>query len=206
MSTPLRLLGVLRNSAALDLGRVEIVVMDEADKLFELESGGGDNDDDMNVHTSSAVTRGRSRVAAVEEAGSEGGSRAGHKGKRGKTANGKHISKDDDDDDDDDMENEEDYDEPHVDSVSSAFLNQIDEILEKCPESGLQKALFSATIGPFVQELATSFLSNPVSITVGKVNAGAATIDQKLTFVGREDGKLLAIRQLIQQGDCECWS
>ena len=30
--------------------------------------------------------------------------------------------------------------------------------------------------------------------------AGASTIDQRLVFVGREDGKLLAIRQLIQEG------
>jgi superfamily II DNA/RNA helicase len=66
---------------------------------------------------------------------------------------------------------------------------------------GLQRALFSATIGPFVQELAASFLNNPVEVNIGVVNAGASSIDQRLVFVGREDGKLLAIRQLIQQGE-----
>ncbi len=65
--------------------------------------------------------------------------------------------------------------------------------------SGVQRGLFSATIGPFVQELANSFLQNPVSITVGTENAGASSIDQQLLFVGREDGKLLAIRQLVQK-------
>ena len=64
----------------------------------------------------------------------------------------------------------------------------------------LQRALFSATIGPSVQELAASFLQNPVELSIGVVNAGASSIDQRLVFVGREDGKLLAIRQLIQQG------
>jgi len=35
---------------------------------------------------------------------------------------------------------------------------------------------------------------------LGKENAGASTINQRLVFVGREDGKLLAMRQLIQSG------
>ena len=64
----------------------------------------------------------------------------------------------------------------------------------------MQRGLFSATIGPFVKELACTFLANPVTVSVGVENSGANTIDQKLIFVGREDGKLLAIRQLIQQG------
>jgi len=37
-------------------------------------------------------------------------------------------------------------------------------------------------------------------VCVGAENAGASTIDQRLVFVGREDGKLLAMRQLIQEG------
>ena len=109
----------------------------------------------------------------------------------------------------------------------SSFLSQVDEILAECgtayasadvekkkksnkkdkksePAEGtvvLQRALFSATIGPFVQELAASFLNNPVEVNIGVVNAGATSIDQRLVFVGREDGKLLAIRQLIQRGE-----
>jgi ATP-dependent RNA helicase DDX52/ROK1 len=51
-----------------------------------------------------------------------------------------------------------------------------------------------------VRELASSFLKDPVTVQIGVENSGAETIDQKLVFVGREDGKLLAIRQLIQQG------
>ena len=85
-------------------------------------------------------------------------------------------------------------------SSSSSFLRQIDEILSKCPDKGVQRGLFSATLGPFVKELASNLLNNPITVSVGVENAGANTIDQKLIFVGREDGKLLAIRQLIQQG------
>ena len=74
----------------------------------------------------------------------------------------------------------------------SAFLNQVDEILAECPRDGsVQRALFSATIGPFVSELASQFLLNHVHITVGTENAGNTNIKQSLKFVGREDGKLL---------------
>ena len=62
------------------------------------------------------------------------------------------------------------------------------------------RALFSATLGPFVLELASGFLRDAVHVTVGKENTGASSIDQKLTFCGSEEGKLLAMRQLIQQG------
>jgi ATP-dependent RNA helicase DDX52/ROK1 len=70
----------------------------------------------------------------------------------------------------------------------------------------VQRGLFSATLGPYVKELASNFLKDPVTVSVGVENAGANTIDQRLVFVGREDGKLLAIRQLVQQGKViECW-
>ncbi len=37
-------------------------------------------------------------------------------------------------------------------------------------------------------------------VAIGTDNTGSLTIDQRLMFVGREDGKLAAIRQIIQQG------
>lgn len=51
-----------------------------------------------------------------------------------------------------------------------------------------------------MRELAESVLRDPVLLTVGSDNAGAASIDQRLMYVGREEGKLLAIRQLVQEG------
>lgn len=51
-----------------------------------------------------------------------------------------------------------------------------------------------------VKELAESVLRDPIFLTVGTDNAGAANIDQRLVYVGREEGKLLAIRQVVQEG------
>lgn len=51
-----------------------------------------------------------------------------------------------------------------------------------------------------MKELAESVLRNPVFLTVGTDNAGSADIDQRLVYVGKEEGKLLAIRQLVQEG------
>lgn len=51
-----------------------------------------------------------------------------------------------------------------------------------------------------MKELAESVLRNPVFLTVGTENAGATEIDQRLVYVGKEEGKLLAIRQLVQDG------
>lgn len=43
-------------------------------------------------------------------------------------------------------------------------------------------------------------LHDPIRVFVGVRNSGAETIKQRLVFVGREEGKLVAIRQLLQQG------
>jgi len=157
--TPLRVLAVLQRGVA-DLGRVQLVVLDEADKLFDLQEG----------HAPSSSFEGN-----VEE-GDEAAVNTNTNPKR-------------------------------AERIRSSFLSQVDEILSHCcaantrsQSNGVQRALFSATIGPLVRELADGFLHNPVSVSVGAENAGASTIDQRLVFVGREDGKLLAMRQLIQEG------
>jgi ATP-dependent RNA helicase DDX52/ROK1 len=153
ISTPLRLLSIIREDM-IDLGRVQLVILDEVDKLFEFDTR-------RNTETS------------------------------GNDAN---------DESDDDNEGKSDDADDNGDGNQSSFLNQIDEILSHCTDEHLQRALFSATIGPLVQNLANSILVNKIQITVGVENSGASTIDQKLVFVGREEGKLLGIRQLIQQG------
>lgn len=145
ISTPMRLLTMIRASV-IDLQNVQMVVLDEVDKLFELDSG------------------------AVFSGSKETG------------------------------QGEEETEETNTSKTRSSFLTQIDEILDSCPREGLQCGLFSATIGPQVHELASSILSDPIQITIGTANAGATTIEQRLMFVGREEGKLLAIRQLVQEG------
>ena len=133
VSTPMRLLYVLRHEL-IDLSQVMTIILDEVDKLFEVD---------------------------------------------GETQETEETSED---------------------TSRSSFLVQSDEILAACTNENIQRCLFSATIGPLVLELAQSFLRDPVHITIGKANATAETIEQKLVFVGREEGKLLGIRQLIQEG------
>eukprot|EP00804_Cyclotella_cryptica_P029103 CCRYP_005277-RA/>CCRYP_005277-RA protein AED:0.04 eAED:0.04 QI:530/1/1/1/1/0.66/3/324/534 len=91
---------------------------------------------------------------------------------------------------------------------SRTFLQQIDSILAHLPPSAT-RALFSATLGPSVRHLSESILRSPIDITTGihariggNSAAGGASehIKQELKFVGREDGKLLAIRQLVAEG------
>lgn len=80
------------------------------------------------------------------------------------------------------------------------FLNQLDSILEACTCPSLQKCLFSATIPTGVEEAARSFMLDPIKLVIGAPNSAAASIQQKLLYVGQEDGKLLAIRQMLLAG------
>lgn len=157
IATPLRLLTLVRSNS-IDLSQVEIVVLDEADRLLDLQS----------------APRERNQQQQSDE--------------------------EDEEDGDEEEEDEENPDKESSKRERSAFLSQVDEILAQCPATGVQRALFSATLGSFVKELASAFLRDPVEVTIGAENTGASTIKQRLVFVGREDGKLLAMRQLIQEG------
>lgn len=80
------------------------------------------------------------------------------------------------------------------------FVEQVDEVFAACSHPSVQRAMFSATMLQGVEELAQSVLRDPVKVAVGVKNAGAATIEQKLVFVGKEEGKLVAMKQLIHDG------
>ncbi|CAI2169055.1 5511_t:CDS:10 [Funneliformis geosporum] len=80
------------------------------------------------------------------------------------------------------------------------FLEQTDEIFAACSNMKLQKSLFSATLPSGVEALANNFMKDPIRVVVGLRNAATETIKQKLVYVGQEEGKLIAIRQLIQEG------
>ncbi|KAI8929442.1 P-loop containing nucleoside triphosphate hydrolase protein [Entophlyctis helioformis] len=80
------------------------------------------------------------------------------------------------------------------------FLEQVDGIFASCTSTSLQKSLFSATIPSGVEQLAKTFMKDPIRIVIGTKNGATETINQKLLFVGQEEGKLIAIRQLIQEG------
>ncbi|CAI7902102.1 unnamed protein product, partial [Closterium sp. NIES-53] len=80
------------------------------------------------------------------------------------------------------------------------FVEQIDGVMAACSLPALTRSLFSATLPEAVEQLARSVMHDPVRIVVGDRNAAAETVQQKLVFVGTEEGKLLAMRQLLQQG------
>mgnify|MGYP005991896081 CR=1 FL=1 len=183
------MLSVVR-AGAVDLSKVQIVVLDEADKLFDLEAGkGGEQAEESEEDEEEVVVVKNTK----NNSGNTSGSGSSNNKKR------KHQQQTMEENE----ENSEEEEEEHTTTVArirTSFLSQVDEILADCPDKNVQRALFSATVGSFVRELAESFLNNPIQITIGKENAGATTIDQKLMFVGREDGKLLAIRQIVQAG------
>ncbi|RLN47614.1 hypothetical protein BBJ29_005630 [Phytophthora kernoviae] len=80
------------------------------------------------------------------------------------------------------------------------FVEQVDEIFAACTHAKVQRAMFSATMLEGVEELAQTVLRDPVKVAVGTKNAGATTIEQKLVFVGKEKGKLVAMKQLLHDG------
>lgn len=82
------------------------------------------------------------------------------------------------------------------------LMEQMDDILAACSFSGsIQKVLFSATIPSGVEDLARSFMNeDPVRVVIGRPNGATATIDQRLVYVGQEEGKLMALRQMLIEG------
>ncbi|KAJ1557335.1 RNA-dependent ATPase rok1, partial [Nowakowskiella sp. JEL0078] len=80
------------------------------------------------------------------------------------------------------------------------FLDQVDEILAACSSPKLIKALFSATFPSGVETLANTFMTDPIRVVIGQKDGATETIIQKLMYVGQEEGKLIAIRQMVKEG------
>lgn len=84
--------------------------------------------------------------------------------------------------------------------LEEGFLEQTDSILAACSHPQLRKALFSATLPAGVEEMAKTFMVDECRVIVGTKDSATETIKQELQFVGSEDGKLHALRSLIQEG------
>lgn len=80
------------------------------------------------------------------------------------------------------------------------FVEQTDDILGSCTNPSLRKAMFSATIPSSVEEMAKTIMMDPVRVIIGHKEAANANIEQELIYCGNEEGKLIAIRQLVQDG------
>ncbi|CDO93328.1 unnamed protein product [Kluyveromyces dobzhanskii CBS 2104] len=81
------------------------------------------------------------------------------------------------------------------------FVEQTDEILSSCTDPQLRKTMFSATIPSNVEEIAHTIMNDPIRVIIGHKEAANRNIDQQLVFCGNEEGKLIAIRQLVLEGE-----
>jgi hypothetical protein len=77
------------------------------------------------------------------------------------------------------------------------FLEQCDEVLAAC--DGVALPLLGDDAA-WVEDLVHSVLRQPVKVLVGEKKAAADTVEQSLIVCGREDGKLVALRQMVREG------
>lgn len=84
--------------------------------------------------------------------------------------------------------------------TKNSFRAQLDQIYEHCKSPKLRMALFSATYTQTVATWCKKNVKKLIKVTVGVRNSATETVAQKLLFVGSEDGKLMALRDLIAAG------
>ncbi|XP_072517973.1 probable ATP-dependent RNA helicase DDX52 [Salminus brasiliensis] len=82
----------------------------------------------------------------------------------------------------------------------TGFRDQLATIFLACSSPKIRRALFSATFTTEVEQWCKLNLDNLVSVNIGPRNSAAETVEQELLFVGAENGKLLAMRDLIKKG------
>lgn len=83
---------------------------------------------------------------------------------------------------------------------SASHVHHVDKVMTACTHPDLCTSIFSATIPETVENLARSFLKDPVRLTVGNRNATASSVLQSLRFAGSEEGKTLLLQELLQSG------
>ncbi|XP_074029596.1 probable ATP-dependent RNA helicase DDX52 [Leptinotarsa decemlineata] len=76
----------------------------------------------------------------------------------------------------------------------------MNEIMKACSGKDRKIAMFSATYTPIVAKWCVHNMKGLVRVTVGQRNAATDLVDQELLFVGNEQGKLLAFRDLVRKG------
>ena len=83
----------------------------------------------------------------------------------------------------------------------AAFREQLATIYKACSHAKrIRRALFSATFDDSLEEWFKMNLDNVVSLVVGGKNLPTHSVKQSLLFVGNEDGKVMALRNLISKG------
>ncbi|XP_038128857.1 probable ATP-dependent RNA helicase DDX52 [Cyprinodon tularosa] len=82
----------------------------------------------------------------------------------------------------------------------TGFREQLATIFLACSNAKVRRAFFSATCTQEVEQWCRLNLDNLVSVNIGHRNAAVETVEQELLFVGTENGKLVAMRDLIKKG------
>ncbi|CAG00514.1 unnamed protein product, partial [Tetraodon nigroviridis] len=82
----------------------------------------------------------------------------------------------------------------------TGFREQLATIFLACSGSKVRRAFFSATCTSDVEQWCRLNLDNLVSVNIGPRNTAVETVEQELLFVGTENGKLLAVREIIKKG------
>uniref|UniRef100_A0A672HU03 ATP-dependent RNA helicase n=1 Tax=Salarias fasciatus TaxID=181472 RepID=A0A672HU03_SALFA len=82
----------------------------------------------------------------------------------------------------------------------TGFREQLATIFLACSSAKVHRAFFSATCTPDVEQWCRLNLDNLVSVNIGHRNTAVETVEQQLLFVGNENGKLVAMRDIIKKG------
>lgn len=80
------------------------------------------------------------------------------------------------------------------------FRQQMEQVMAACNGKERRIAMFSATHTPAVAKWCRYNMKGLINITVGQRNAATDLVEQQLQYCGNEAGKLVAFRQLVQQG------
>ncbi|KAK5967348.1 DEAD/DEAH box helicase domain-containing protein, partial [Trichostrongylus colubriformis] len=85
-----------------------------------------------------------------------------------------------------------------VEGQERCFRNQLASVYKACDGKFTRRAFFSATFSYEVEEWCKENLNNVAMVCIGERNSANANVTQELVFAGSEQGKLLAIRTLLQ--------
>ena len=80
------------------------------------------------------------------------------------------------------------------------FRKQLAKIYKACDNPKLKHGLFSATYTNEVEQWCKLNLNNMIQISIGRRNVASLSIEQQLIYVGTEQGKLMALKNLFRQG------
>ncbi|XP_022701866.1 probable ATP-dependent RNA helicase DDX52 isoform X2 [Varroa jacobsoni] len=82
----------------------------------------------------------------------------------------------------------------------TGFRDQLEKIYAACISGQLRRAFFSATASKDLDRWCRLHLDSPIAVAIGAKNSATKQVDQKLVFVGNDNGKLFELRQIIRSG------